>query len=273
MGRRRGRRERGVKLTDQQRAIVDADGNFLLLACPGSGKTRSAAERVAHLTATPGPKVAVCSYTNVGADRLGAVLRNDLRVILGPEHFLGTIHAFLIRYVLAPFGHLFGGDAHPVIRVDDDWPDLPVLRGPQAASQTRPFPPCTRRLACAPGGPARCAGHARGSHRLRRHPRPRLQEEPVPQARPANGRRRHVGHDEDPAAQARHRALRGIALRRASPRRGPGHLRAPARVPEDPARHAVACARWSWSATSSSRSSPSRAPAPRAAATWPKDAG
>lgn len=120
-----------MKLTDQQRAIVDADGNFLLLACPGSGKTRSAAERVARLTATPGPKVAVCSYTNVGADRLGAVLRNDLRVILGPEHFLGTIHAFLIRYVLAPFGHLFGGHAHPVIRTDDDWPDLPVYGDPK----------------------------------------------------------------------------------------------------------------------------------------------
>jgi superfamily I DNA/RNA helicase len=115
-----------VKLTDQQRAVVDAEGNFLLLACPGSGKTRSAAERVARLSANPGTKVAVCSYTNVGADRLGAVLRDDLRVILGPEHFLGTIHAFLIRYVLAPFGHLFGGDAHPVIRTDDDWPDLPV---------------------------------------------------------------------------------------------------------------------------------------------------
>ena len=120
-----------MKLTDQQRAIVDADGNFLLLACPGSGKTRSAAERVGRLSASPGTKVAVCSYTNVGAERLGAVLRNDLRVILGPEHFLGTIHAFLICYVLAPFGHLFGGHAHPVIRVDDDWPDLPVYGDPR----------------------------------------------------------------------------------------------------------------------------------------------
>jgi DNA helicase-2/ATP-dependent DNA helicase PcrA len=120
-----------VRLTDQQRAVVDAEGNFLLLACPGSGKTRSAAERVSRLSAAPGTKVAVCSYTNVGADRLSAVLRDDLRVILGPEHFLGTIHAFLIRYVLAPFGHLFGGEAHPVIRTDDDWPDLPVYGDPK----------------------------------------------------------------------------------------------------------------------------------------------
>jgi superfamily I DNA/RNA helicase len=31
-----------VILTAQQQAVVDAAGNFLLLACPGSGKTRSA---------------------------------------------------------------------------------------------------------------------------------------------------------------------------------------------------------------------------------------
>lgn len=115
-----------MKLTAQQEAVVAAEGNLLLLACPGSGKTRSAAERVAHLVATPGVKVAVCSYTNVGADRLAQTLRDGLRVVLGAEHFVGTIHGFLIRYVLAPFAHLFRCVAHPVIRTDDDWPTLAV---------------------------------------------------------------------------------------------------------------------------------------------------
>lgn len=117
-----------MKLTDQQHAVVDAPGDFLLLACPGSGKTRSAAERVARLIGSSGTKVALCSYTNVGADRLAHVLRDELRIALGSEHFHGTIHAFLIRFVLAPFGHLFGGEAHPVVRVDDDWPSVAVHR-------------------------------------------------------------------------------------------------------------------------------------------------
>jgi superfamily I DNA/RNA helicase len=119
-----------VKLTDQQQSVVDAEGNFLLLACPGSGKTRSAAERVARLSSVAGTKVAVCSYTNVGADRLNGVLRDDLGVILGPADFVGTLHGFLIQYVLAPFGHLFGGEAHPVVRAGDDWewPDVAVRK-------------------------------------------------------------------------------------------------------------------------------------------------
>lgn len=120
-----------MKLTSQQQAVVDAEGDFLLLACPGSGKTRSAAERVARLVGTSKAKVAVCSYTNVGADRLAYVLRDELRVVLGSEHFLGTIHGFLIRFVLSPFGHLFGIKAHPVVRLSDDWPTVPVHGDPK----------------------------------------------------------------------------------------------------------------------------------------------
>lgn len=112
-------------LSDQQRAVVDADGNFLLLACPGSGKTRSAAERTARLVRTPGTKVAVCSYTNVGGERIGSVLANDLGVVLDREHFLGTIHRFLLRYVVHPYAHLVGAKRGPFIH-EGDWPDVLV---------------------------------------------------------------------------------------------------------------------------------------------------
>lgn len=115
-------------LTEQQRVVVDADGNFLLLACPGSGKTRSAAERVARLAGPRGTKVAVCSYTNVGADRISTVLARDLGVLLGPEHFLGTIHGFLLRYVVYPFAHLLGAERGPHVRADGAWPDVVVHR-------------------------------------------------------------------------------------------------------------------------------------------------
>jgi superfamily I DNA/RNA helicase len=110
-----------VSLTSAQQEVVDADSDFLLLACPGSGKTRSAAARVARLAGTLGVKVAACSYTNIGADRIGKMLGAPL----APEHFLGTVHGFLLRYVVYPFAHLAGAERGPEIR-GGDWPTLMV---------------------------------------------------------------------------------------------------------------------------------------------------
>lgn len=95
-----------IKLTDPQQALVTAEGDFLLIACPGSGKTRTGAARVGALAAA-GKKVAVCSYTNVGADRIGTVM-SEMGVQLGPKHFIGTLHSFLLRYVVYPFGLIAG---------------------------------------------------------------------------------------------------------------------------------------------------------------------
>ena len=115
-----------MELTKRQQEIVDAPGNFLLLACPGSGKTRAAAHRVARLADQPGTKVAVCSYTNVGADRLGAMLTRDLGVALQQQHFLGTIHGFLLRYVVYPYAHALGAIQGPFVREGGGWPDFAV---------------------------------------------------------------------------------------------------------------------------------------------------
>jgi len=113
-----------VGLTKQQRDVVKAPGDFLLLACPGSGKTRSAAERVARLTTTGSSKLAVCSYTNVGAERIGSVLSNELNMVLDARHFLGTIHAFLLQYVVYPFAGLLGAEKGPYIREGGTWPEV-----------------------------------------------------------------------------------------------------------------------------------------------------
>lgn len=111
------------ELTKAQRDVVDHDGNFLLLACPGSGKTRAAAARVERLA--PARRLAVCSYTNVGADRIADVLRDDLATVLGPEHFVGTLHRFLLRYVLYPFASLVGVRSGPWVR-ERSWPKVAV---------------------------------------------------------------------------------------------------------------------------------------------------
>jgi DNA helicase II / ATP-dependent DNA helicase PcrA len=113
-------------LTEDQQGVVDADGNFLLLACPGSGKTRAAAARVARLASTGGAKVAVCSYTNVGAARLSAMIGAPLAA----QHFLGTLHGFLLRYVVYPFAHLAGASRGPEIRTGE-WPTLMVHGDPK----------------------------------------------------------------------------------------------------------------------------------------------
>jgi hypothetical protein len=78
------------------------------------------------LAAAPGVKVAVCSYTNVGAERIGTVIARDLGVHLGAQHFLGTIHSYLLRYVVYPFAHLLGAQKGPHIRDGGSWPDVVV---------------------------------------------------------------------------------------------------------------------------------------------------
>jgi hypothetical protein len=59
-----------------------------------------------------GQKVAVCSYTNVGADRIASVIAG-MGVLLGSQHFHGTLHRFLLRHVVFPFGHLAGAETGP----------------------------------------------------------------------------------------------------------------------------------------------------------------
>lgn len=111
-----------VNLTDQQRDVVARAGDFLLLACPGSGKTRTAAARIARLD-EQGSRIAACSYTNVGADRIGAMLSRDHRRFFGPRSFNGTLHGFLLTYVVYPFAHLLGAEKAPRLWLGD-WPDF-----------------------------------------------------------------------------------------------------------------------------------------------------
>lgn len=111
-------RESGF-LTAHQLRAVQADRDIFLTACPGSGKTRAAGVRVARL-ADDGRRVAACSYTNVGVEQIRHVLADDLRQPLDGRHFVGTLHSFLLRYVLYPFGHLATGSAQTPRLVGDD---------------------------------------------------------------------------------------------------------------------------------------------------------
>lgn len=87
----------------QAKALIGTK-NVFLQACPGSGKTTALAGRVSWLRGQ-GAKVALISFTNVGADEIAAKIHVEHGMMLSGDSYIGTIHAFLQKYVLTPFAH------------------------------------------------------------------------------------------------------------------------------------------------------------------------
>lgn len=103
-------------LTDAQFAAMLGPGDRLVTACPGAGKTRAVSARAAVL-ASQGLRVALTSYTNVGAREMEEALERYFALRLGGEHFVGTLHGLILRYVFRPFGHtVMGCDREPGLR-------------------------------------------------------------------------------------------------------------------------------------------------------------
>lgn len=99
--------------TPEQRAVCYQDGSFVVRACPGSGKTRTTATRFAWKIANWRNRhsgVAALSFTNVAWKEISQQLVNlGLQGCPSWPHFLGTIDAFVNRYVFLPFGHIVMG--------------------------------------------------------------------------------------------------------------------------------------------------------------------
>ncbi|WP_166789457.1 UvrD-helicase domain-containing protein [Cryobacterium sp. TMS1-20-1] len=93
------------RLSKEQTEALIGGSNLFLKACPGSGKTRTVAARVAAELSND-KTLAMLSYTNVGAREVAAAVVIDHSVVLKVEDFVGTVHAFLNKFVLHPFGHL-----------------------------------------------------------------------------------------------------------------------------------------------------------------------
>jgi DNA helicase-2/ATP-dependent DNA helicase PcrA len=90
--------------TEEQKVILDAKDVRVRVvrAVPGSGKTWLVAEVIrAELegwqSGTSG--IAALSFTRVGGDEIRKAIGHDL----GHPHFVGTIDAFLFRYVIRPY--------------------------------------------------------------------------------------------------------------------------------------------------------------------------
>jgi superfamily I DNA/RNA helicase len=91
-----------VKLSDQQRDLVKADGHTFAEACPGAGKTRAIVARFLRRTAEePRKGIALLSFTNaaVGEVRTRCGERTDA---LAAPHFVGTFDSFINRFITRP---------------------------------------------------------------------------------------------------------------------------------------------------------------------------
>ena len=80
----------------QRRAASHVEGPLLVLAGPGSGKTRVVTHRIAHLVhvGVPPQAIVALSFTNKAADEM----RRRLTAIIGPKPVeLGTFHRFAAR--------------------------------------------------------------------------------------------------------------------------------------------------------------------------------
>jgi DNA helicase-2/ATP-dependent DNA helicase PcrA len=80
----------------QRRAATHVEGPLLVLAGPGSGKTRVVTHRVAHLIAAgvPAHTIVALSFTNKAADEM----RRRVAELVGPQPVeMGTFHRFAAR--------------------------------------------------------------------------------------------------------------------------------------------------------------------------------
>lgn len=116
-----------MNLTDEQKVAVEHDGNLLLTACPGSGKTRTLiAKAVREIEILRGSPRRICciTYTNTAAQEIEQ--RANLQMQDGDELHLSvsTIHSFCLQEILRPHGWLlpeFNGSLRVLTRDNPDF--------------------------------------------------------------------------------------------------------------------------------------------------------
>lgn len=95
-------------LTPEQRRVVEHAGHALLTACPGSGKTRTVAAKIAYELSVrePGSKrwILAITHTNVAAEEI--LSRLDKAGVESSQVWVGTVHSFCLEWMLKPYAGL-----------------------------------------------------------------------------------------------------------------------------------------------------------------------
>ena len=88
---------------EQELAILEKE-SLLLIACPGSGKTRTLTYKIAYelsLLKSLNQFIIALTYTNVAADEIKE--RIDILGVNTSKLWIGTIHSFCLEWILRPY--------------------------------------------------------------------------------------------------------------------------------------------------------------------------
>lgn len=93
-----------IRLNEEQEVAVKCDGNVVITACPGSGKTRVLTARLIRglsELSSGKQRVIALTFTNRAADEIQT--RLDQENVATDCLWAGTIHAFALEWVLRPY--------------------------------------------------------------------------------------------------------------------------------------------------------------------------
>lgn len=112
--------------TEQEDAILNPE-SILLIACPGSGKTRTLTYKIAYeLSRLESSKefVIAITYTNNAADEIKH--RIELLGVNTEQLWIGTIHSFCLEWILKPY-HLYSDRLKNGFRVINSYESEEIL--------------------------------------------------------------------------------------------------------------------------------------------------
>jgi DNA helicase-2/ATP-dependent DNA helicase PcrA len=95
--------EKGVLNPQQEKAILD-DRSILIVACPGSGKTKTLTYKIAYeLSRLRSERefIVAITYTNIAAEEIKE--RIELLGVDISQLWIGTIHSFCLEWILRPY--------------------------------------------------------------------------------------------------------------------------------------------------------------------------
>ncbi len=101
-----------LRRNDRQWAAYDSRGHCVVLAGPGSGKTKVLTAKLARMLTEDvrSPRGIACiTYSNQCVKELKRRLEG-LGIVEGSRVFIGTVHSFCFREIVIPFGKLAGFD-------------------------------------------------------------------------------------------------------------------------------------------------------------------